>query len=165
MIAIFENITAFSRIVAALNNLVHRPVSKQIAALCYRNVKGGPRILLITSRGTGRWILPKGWPLENGTLWKTAKQEAFEEAGIVGKPSRQPVGSFRSYKDLSNGTRLATEVVVFPVKFVAQKKSFPEAGQRQMKWLSLEDAAQTCGDKTLANFLRQQSTKAILEGK
>lgn len=165
MIAIFENMTALSRIVAALNNLVHRPVTKQIAALCYRNMKGGPRILLITSRGTGRWILPKGWPLENETLWKTAKQEAFEEAGIVGKPSRKPVGSFRSHKDLSNGTRLATEIVVFPVKFVAQKKSFPEAGQRQMKWLPLEDAARTCNDEKLAAFLRHESTKAMLEGK
>ncbi|MGI9400027.1 MAG: NUDIX hydrolase [Rhizobiaceae bacterium] len=153
------------KFLAPIADWFFQPEKTQIAALCYRTTKKGAKVLLITSRGTGRWILPKGWPLKNASSWKTAEQEAYEEAGIVGKPGRDPVGSFRSYKDLDSGERLRTEVVVYPVKVSDQKKSYPEAGQRELKWLRIEDAAEQCDDSGLAKFLRQSTVKNLLDQK
>jgi 8-oxo-dGTP pyrophosphatase MutT (NUDIX family) len=67
----------------------------QYAALPYRR-KGNSRteVLLVTSRDTGRWIIPKGWPAKGKTPRKSAAREAREEAGVVGRISRQPAGSF-----------------------------------------------------------------------
>ncbi len=166
MTLLIENIeNQFSKFFAPILDRFFQPDKTQIAALCYRTTKKGAKVLLITSRGTGRWIIPKGWPMKEASSWKTAEQEAYEEAGIVGKPGRDPVGSFRSYKDMDSGERLRTEVVVYPVKVSGQKKSYPEAGQRKLKWLPVEEAAEQCGDNGLAKFLRQPDVKVLLDGK
>ena len=125
------------------------PEKMQIAALCYKRSSEGLQILLITSRGTGRWILPKGWPESKENRWKTARQEAYEEAGVIGKPRHDPIGTFNSYKDLNDGTRIPTLVTVYPVKVKSRKKSFPEAGQREFRWLPIEQAARAEGMRTL----------------
>lgn len=164
MTVFFENFeNQIGKYLAPIVDWFYQPEQTQIAALCYRTTKKGAKVLLITSRGTGRWILPKGWPLKNTSSWKTAEQEAYEEAGIVGKPGHDPVGSFRSYKDMDSGERLRTEVVVYPVKVSGQKKSYPEAGQRELKWLPIEDAAEQCDDDGLAKFLKQPSVKDLLD--
>ena len=163
MTLFFENFdNQFSKYFAPILDRFFQPDETQIAALCYRRSKKGAKVLLITSRGTGRWIIPKGWPMKEASSWKTAEQEAYEEAGIVGKPGREPVGSFRSYKDLDSGERLRTEVVVYPVKVSDQKKLYPEAGQRKLKWLPIEEAAEQCDDNGLAKFLRQSDVKELL---
>ncbi len=166
MTILFENIEhQFSKYFAPILDRFFQPAKTQIAALCYRTTKKGAKVLLITSRGKGRWIIPKGWPMEEASSWQTAEQEAYEEAGIVGKPGHDPVGSFRSYKDLDSGERLRTEVVVYPVKVSGQKKSYPEAGQRKLKWLPIEEAAEQCDDNGLAKFLRQADVKVLVDSK
>jgi 8-oxo-dGTP pyrophosphatase MutT (NUDIX family) len=60
-------------------------VRTQFAALCYRVVKKKVKVLVISSRGTGRWIVPKGWPMDGKTPADAALQEAWEEAGVIGK--------------------------------------------------------------------------------
>ncbi len=67
---------------------------QQVAALVYRYEAHELQILVITSRGTGRWIIPKGWPQVGRTLADTAAREAYEEAGVRGEISSQPIGSF-----------------------------------------------------------------------
>ncbi len=71
---------------------------QQVAALVYRRDMGALRILVITSRGTGRWIIPKGWPQVGRTLAETALCEAYEEAGIRGEVAPVPIGSFHYCK-------------------------------------------------------------------
>jgi hypothetical protein len=64
-----------------------RPI--QYGALPYREIKSGVQILLVTSRNTRRWIIPKGWPQSGTPPHRAAAREAFEEAGVVGKSAKR----------------------------------------------------------------------------
>ena len=127
----------------------------QYAALPYRRNDGSlTEILLITSRHTGRWIIPKGWPLKDKAPHKIAEREALEEAGLVGKIDKWPIGSFSYEKRLKRGEIVVCEVRVFVLKVKRQKASWPEKGERQLKWLSQTMAAETVGDPVLGIIIR-----------
>jgi hypothetical protein len=66
-----------------LSPFLRRPKRLQVAALCYKqaNDTDDKEILLVTSRDTGRWIIPKGWPIDGKNASEAALQEAWEEAG------------------------------------------------------------------------------------
>ncbi|TCL09992.1 8-oxo-dGTP pyrophosphatase MutT (NUDIX family) [Shimia isoporae] len=126
----------------------------QFAALPYRLRKGKPEILLITSRGTRQWLLPKGWPMEDIKPHKAAAQEAWEEAGVRGKPSKHCVGiyTYRKSRGAHRGKKFT--VLVFPLKVAEKTKSFPERGQRDRKWLSPRKAAKRILMPDLAKIVR-----------
>lgn len=126
----------------------------QFAALCYRIRKDKPEILLITSRGSGRWIIPKGWPMAGKTPGACALLEAWEEAGVQGKASDQCIGMFSYTKLTDPGEPLPCIGLVFPVKVKSLAKSFPEAGQRKRLWLRPKKAAARISEPELANLLR-----------
>src|SRR5215469_14784500 len=107
----------------------------QYAALPYR-VNGSARaeVMLVTSRGTQRWIIPKGWPQRGKTPRQSAASEAFEEAGVVGAVGRRPIGSFSYRKRLKRGVVVDCEVRVFALKVKRQHKCWPEQGQRRSAW-------------------------------
>jgi 8-oxo-dGTP pyrophosphatase MutT (NUDIX family) len=127
----------------------------QYAALPYRR-KGtsSTEVLLVTSRDTGRWIIPKGWPLKGNAPHKAGAREAREEAGVVGKIERRAIGSFSYEKRLKSGKIVVCEVQVFALKVERQEESWPEKGERQVKWLSPTKAAQTVGDSVLGTIIR-----------
>jgi 8-oxo-dGTP pyrophosphatase MutT (NUDIX family) len=127
----------------------------QYAALPYRR-KGNSRteVLLVTSRDTGRWIIPKGWPLKGKAPHKAAAREAREEAGVVGKISRRVIGSFSYEKRLKTGRVIVCEVKVFGLKVKQQEENWPEKGERKVKWLSRTKAAKTVGDRALGAIIR-----------
>src|SRR5229473_8175256 len=109
----------------------------QYAALAYRlNGNARPEVMLVTSRETRRWIIPKGWPQKGKAPHLSAAREAFEEAGVVGAVGRRAVGSFPYEKRLKNGDVLVCEVHVFPLKVTRQSKQWPEKEHREVKWLS-----------------------------
>ena len=120
-----------------LELLLRRPPRMQLAALCYREGEIEPEVLLVTSRNTKRLIIPKGWPMANHSSRKTAKKEAFEEAGVIGKVGKEPLGEFLSYKGMGNGFKVRTNIIVYPLTFEEQLAEFPEAGQRELLWLPL----------------------------
>ncbi len=136
-----------------------KPARLQIAALCVRRGKNGTEILLVSTRDTGRMILPKGWPERNKPPFKTAAAEAYEEAGVVGKADSRPLGIFKSFKGLNNGRKLKTRVLVFKVQFEKQLKKYPELGQRDCTWLPLDDAIKAVDEKSLKNFLRDHQRR------
>jgi 8-oxo-dGTP pyrophosphatase MutT (NUDIX family) len=70
-------------------------MTRQIAALplCFAPA-GGLEVFLVTSRGSGRWIIPKGNPIKGPSPADVAAQEALEEAGLVGRVSPKCIGSF-----------------------------------------------------------------------
>ncbi|TMV51704.1 NUDIX hydrolase, partial [Thioclava sp. BHET1] len=74
--------------------LVQRPKRLQVAALCFRGGGAATEVLLITSRDTGRWVVPKGWPMRGLDAAGAARQEAWEEAGVMGRIAAEPVGRF-----------------------------------------------------------------------
>ncbi|WP_075995657.1 NUDIX hydrolase [Salaquimonas pukyongi] len=142
--------------------LLQRPPRRQVAALCYRRRKGKTEVLLVTTRNTKRWILPKGWPGARRSAAKTATIEAYEEAGIIGEVANRPLGEYRSQKGLGNGFTVRTAVTVFPLKVSKQVSDFPESGERKQRWLTPEQAAELCGDEGLRDILLSPKAKSLL---
>ena len=99
-----------------LEPLLQRPKRQQVAALCYRGVGKGKQVLLVTSRGTGRWIIPKGWPIRGKNGSQSAMQEAWEEAGVrEGTTGTAAIGSYTYDKQQSSGWSFPVETMVYPV--------------------------------------------------
>ncbi|KPP85730.1 MAG: putative NTP pyrophosphohydrolase [Rhodobacteraceae bacterium HLUCCO07] len=129
-------------------------VRTQFAALCYRVNNGKPEILLITSRGRKRWIVPKGWPMHGVTPGTAALQEAWEEAGVQGKAVEHCLGVYSYPKEFDDGTIVSCVAMVYPVRVKALAHDFPEAGQRQRKWFSPKKAAAKVSEPELGHILR-----------
>ncbi|MCF6234381.1 MAG: NUDIX hydrolase [Rhodobacteraceae bacterium] len=128
-------------------------VRTQFAALCYRTKHGESEILLITARGSGRWIIPKGWPMDAMTPGECAGQEAWEEAGVTGKIFNRPLGLF-SYQKVIGGEGLPIVAMVYPVRVDSLAKDYPESGQRKREWFSPKKAAKQVAEPELARILK-----------
>ncbi|MGI3170680.1 NUDIX hydrolase [Pseudooceanicola sp. C21-150M6] len=148
----------FRAIVSGLiTPILRRPSRYQVAALCYRFAPddAGTEVLIITSRDTGRWVLPKGWPKSGTGAAGTAIEEAWEEAGVKPRSPRLPlIGRYRYQKRLRGGIPVATDVDVFALEVVAMFDDFPEAGERQLKWVSPQAAAEAVEEPELQALLR-----------
>jgi 8-oxo-dGTP pyrophosphatase MutT (NUDIX family) len=127
----------------------------QYGALPYAvGTDGELRILLVTSRGTRRWIIPKGWPMKLRRPHKAAAQEAFEEAGVIGKSSKQPVGAYEYDKLADDGSSVRCTVTVFPLEVRHLDDSWPEAAERARQWFAQEEAANLVDEPALRILLR-----------
>jgi 8-oxo-dGTP pyrophosphatase MutT (NUDIX family) len=114
----------------------------QFAALPWRrNADGEVEVLLITSRETRRWVIPKGWPIKGVKSAKSAAQEAFEEAGVRGKVRKSPIGTYAYDKRLKNGRLQHVRVAVFALHVDSETDVYPEFGQREKRWLAVAEAA------------------------
>ena len=111
-------------------------VRLQYGALPYRLTKSGaPEILLVTTRQTKRWIIPKGWPIKGLTPATSAAREAFEEAGVRGSIKTKAIGVFSYDKRLDeDGIIIPCEVRVFPLLVKRLSKTWPESEQRDAQW-------------------------------
>ncbi|HEY0212401.1 MAG TPA: NUDIX hydrolase [Paenirhodobacter sp.] len=126
----------------------------QFAALCLRRKAGQQQVLLITSRDTGRWILPKGWRMEDRSEGDTALTEAWEEAGVVGVLTGPSLGDYASQKMLLDNQPMPCRVQVHPVHVNKLAARYPEKGQRRRKWFSTKKAAKLVAEPELASLLR-----------
>lgn len=129
----------------------------QAAALPWRKSNNGFEVLLVTSRGTGRWILPKGWPETGETLWQSAARESFEEAGLHGDISQTESGCYYYCKMLNTGFERRCEVRVFPIEVAQIDERWPEKGQRRRKWLSPHKAAKLVAEPDLSELILEFS--------
>lgn len=118
-----------------------RDVRTQFGALCWRERGGKIQVLLVTSRRTRRWILPKGWPQDGATPAEAAAAEAWEEAGAIGRAMPVCLGIYSYLKDLDGEDALPCVVAVFPVKVKKLEKDWPEAALRKRRWASRSKAA------------------------
>lgn len=126
---------------------------EQIAALPVRRLaEGGFEVLLVTSRETRRWIIPKGWPERGLKGYETAALEAYEEAGIVGAISKRAVGTFRYVKRLADKDVLC-EVKVYLLEVEKQAETWREQGQRDFEWVAPEVAADRVEEPGLRSLL------------
>lgn len=137
--------------------LLHRPPELQVAALCCRaDASGGTEVLLITSRDTGRWVLPKGWPMPGRSDAEAARIEAWEEAGVkAGRLSDEPVGSYGYSKRLDGGETIPVRVRVWRLDVVKMARTYPEQAERRRVWLSPKAAAQRVDEPELKTILRR----------
>jgi len=125
----------------------------QYAALCYRlSGKNAHEVLLITSRDTGRWIIPKGWPMKGKSGPECALREAFEEAGVEGRPAPDPIGVYSYDKVLPKSVQPCI-VTVYPVEVTQLNDDFPEKGQRVLKWFKPNKAAGKVDEPELRSLL------------
>lgn len=127
---------------------------QQVAALVYRFHSDDLQTLVITSRGTGRWVIPKGWPQVGRTLAETAAREAFEEAGVRGVISSQPIGSFEySKSDMPLECINQFSVAVYTLHYLERAKDWPEREQRVCEWVSPREAAERVDEIDLKRIL------------
>ncbi|HKL54507.1 MAG TPA: NUDIX hydrolase [Roseovarius sp.] len=129
-------------------------VRTQFGGLCYRMRDGEPEILLVTSRGSGRWIIPKGWPMPGRTPTEMVLQEAWEEAGVHGTAHNLALGLYSYTKDMEPDRGLPCLVMVYPVLVKSLAADFPEAGQRRSKWMRRKKAARKVNEPELAHIIR-----------
>jgi 8-oxo-dGTP pyrophosphatase MutT (NUDIX family) len=135
--------------------LLARPKRLQVAALCLRGTAPAREVLLITSRDTGRWILPKGWPIDGLTAPGAALQEAWEEAGVQsGTITEDPLGSYDYDKRLEGGVPVQVEVKVYAVTDVQMADDYPEVDERNRRWMPPTEAATLVDEPGLRDILR-----------
>jgi 8-oxo-dGTP pyrophosphatase MutT (NUDIX family) len=132
-----------------------REHGKQVAALCWRaSGTGMPEVLLITSLNSKRWIVPKGWPEPDLSPAENAAREAFEEAGVTGKVSAQPIGTYHYLKEKKDGGGVPCRVEVFALAVTQQLDDWPEKNVRTLAWLPLDQAAARVAEPGLRQMLK-----------
>lgn len=125
----------------------------QYAALPWRRQDGALQILLITTRSTGRWIIPKGWPEAGLSPPDSAAREALEEAGVVGEVAAKKLGVFQHHKRLRNGALLPIHVEVYALEVMQQRRTWLEKGHREMAWCSLDEALARAAEPGLRKLI------------
>lgn len=135
--------------------------AKQIAALPMRRDKNGRlRVLMVTSRDTGRWVMPKGWTMDSKKPWEAAKIEALEEAGALGSISAKSIGRYHYDKRLTGGRSIPCRVTVYPMVVEKLKSNWKERGQRKRHWFSLKKASKLVNEPELQTLLKSLASNA-----
>ena len=126
----------------------------QYAALPFRRLENGElQVMLITSRQTRRWVIPKGWPINRLKPPAVAAREAFEEAGLLGEVGRKAVASFHYRKQVAPDKSRRCVVTVYPLRVRRELDEWPEMAERQREWVSPAEAALRVAEPGLAEFL------------
>jgi 8-oxo-dGTP pyrophosphatase MutT (NUDIX family) len=125
----------------------------QCAALPLRETNGELEVLLVTSRETRRWVLPKGWTERRHGAAEQAAVEAFEEAGIRGDISAEPIGSYAYLKRTSDGRTLPCRVDVFRMEVAEMLDEWPEKAERERRWFTLPQAAMAVEEGGLVTLM------------
>lgn len=131
------------------------PSRVQVAALPWREHDGTIQIMLITSRDTGRWVLPKGWPEGDEQLFESAAREALEEAGLTGTMDQREFGRYFYGKRMPSGMERRCEVMVFPMEVGTAADHWPEQGQRKRKWFAAGKAAGLVQEQDLGELIER----------
>lgn len=129
------------------------PCRVQAAALPWRMTERGVEILMVTSRDTGRWVLPKGWPEGSEELCDAAEREAAEEAGLAGSIARRAAGRFYYGKERPAGLEWRCEVHVFPLEVERLAEKWPERKARLRRWFTPQEAAARVREPDLAELI------------
>lgn len=120
----------------------------QVGALAWLPEAEPWRFVLVTSRRTGRWVFPKGSVDPGMTPAAAAGLEAFEEAGVTGRPDADPLGSFRTLK-IRSPIAWPIEVAIYPMRIDEVLDDWPEAGQRQRRFVTLAEAGRLLNDPAM----------------
>ena len=129
-----------------------RPI-RQVAALPFRLTEDGRmEVMLVTSRSTRRFIVPKGWPMKGRSAREAACLEALEEAGVAGRMLEEPIGQYRYWKRLEKQF-VPVDVTVYLLSVEDELAEWGEAGARQRAWLSPGDAATLIDEPELAQLM------------
>ena len=126
----------------------------QYAALPYRRRADGIlEVLLVTSRDSGRWVIPKGWPIPGLRQPDSAAREAMEEAGLTGRIGDRSIGFYHYQKRLADGSSMPCAVKTFAFEVEDQFTSWPEQDQRRTRWFELQQAAEAVQEPELSAMI------------
>ncbi|WP_152094093.1 NUDIX hydrolase [Rhizobium dioscoreae] len=143
-----------ARLAAHIETIAAREMAEQYGALCFRHRDDNSReVLLITTRETKRWMIPKGWPIKGLDGGQVARREAWEEAGVKGKVKKGIFGYFTYLKMLADRQTIPSVVEVHLLEVRKQCGKFPESGQRTIEWMVPEEAARRVREPELKGLL------------
>lgn len=125
----------------------------QFGAICWRKAETGLDVLLITSRETGRWVIPKGWPMKGISAAEAAGREAWEEAGVEGKLSDTCLGVFSYDKLMPADQAIPCVVALYGLRVEKLARRYPEQRQRRRKWFTARKAADLVAEPELGALL------------
>jgi 8-oxo-dGTP pyrophosphatase MutT (NUDIX family) len=126
-----------------------------VAALPWRSsaAADGLEILLVSSRETRRWVIPKGWQMKGKLDHQAAAQEAYEEAGLDGRIDDVPIGDYPYLKRLKSGAARPVIVDVYPMQVTGEHATWPEKGQRTLQWMNPVEAALAVQEPELRDLI------------
>ena len=152
-----------SELASHADALFHGRFYEQYAAICYRKQpeRQAVEVLVVTSRESGRWIIPKGWPMKGKKPHEVAAIEAFEEAGVGGKVKKKAFGYFTYLKQLTDGNDVPCVVAVHLLEVAQVFQDFPERGQRRSEWVSFVEAASRVREPELKGLLLAAERKIL----
>jgi 8-oxo-dGTP pyrophosphatase MutT (NUDIX family) len=145
--------------------VLRKGMGVQYAALPWRLNGAAPEILLITSRRTRRWIIPKGWPMKGRKPKVTAAREAAEEAGVSGEMGKRAIGHFHYLKELSDGGDLPCLVEVFALKVTQERGKWDEKKARKRRWCTVREAAAAVLEPQLKMVIRRFGSQLAAKNK
>lgn len=147
--------TLLQQLAAVPDKLFNGEFRQQYGALCFRRTgeAAGIEVLLITSRDSGRWVIPKGWPMKKKKPFEAAALEAFQEAGVRGRVIKKSIGHYTYLKWLDNGDVAPCMVDLFQIDVTDMVPDFKEKGQRTIAWVSTEEAARRVREVELKSIL------------
>ena len=135
-------------------------IARQIAALpVHWDRKGRLRVLMVTSRDTGRWVMPKGWQMDGKKPWRAAEIEALEEAGAKGHVGTEMIGTYRYGKVMDDGSVVPCTVEVYPMFVDKLLRDWKERKERKRKWFTPKAAAQRVDEGELSELLLRLQKK------
>lgn len=126
----------------------------QSSVVPFRRDDDGIRICLITSRKKQRWIFPKNTALEQLDGIDAAENAAIIEAGVHGKVTGEPVGT---YKLLKSGELHLVTVYVLAVE--RSEEEWCESDLRLRRWATVEEAKKLIVKQELQYILSRALTR------
>lgn len=142
-----------------MSAVVTSPVLHQIAALPVRlDADGAMEIYLVTSRGSGRWIIPKGNPIRGLAPQDVAAREAREEAGLIGPVLPRLLGSFE-FQRVRDAVGETCLIDVYPMHVDRQLNSFAEKRERTVRLCNLDTALAIVASRPLAELIETYASE------
>ena len=132
---------------------------RKFGAIPYRHVDGEIVFLMITARSTGKWIFPKGRPMEGLTAAESAAEEAYEEAGVRGRIGVAPAGCYWAFKTRPGG-KAPVLVEMYPLEVAEQFDDWPEKGERRRHWATLAEARRLLSEPGLVALAEKIAASA-----
>lgn len=140
------------------------PPDLHCAALPYRLGRHGVEILLITSRETRGWTIPKELPKADRHLHRTAEIAAFHAAGVKGSIARKAIGEY-SESALPDSDGPPGLVEVYPLLVGHEAATWPEKSHCRRVWFPAQDAADKLGQSGLAGIIRDWQETRVSSGR
>lgn len=131
--------------------VTRRPL--QTGVIPWRRTPQGIEVLLITGRSSGKWIIPKGWPMLFRSLAEAAAQEAYEEAGIRGTILPEPLGSVGASKSYRLAGRIDWLLVVHAMEVAEELTDWPERHERRREWMSVAEASRRVRPRSIGELI------------